>query len=341
VPHATWSTCGDAECLRVLGVGPGARIAVWPSSALGRAGAPPSTAGTVVVDGDDLCFVPTFSFVEGSAYTVVVDGSLTIELVRPLSRRPPTAEVVDIRPAVEQVPRNLLRLYVEFNVPMSERQVGSHLAVVDDDGRPLAHAILVVVDELWDRERRRVTVLLDPSRIKRGLVPHRTLGYPLRIGEPFRVVVGEGFRDATGTPLRRSAERRYLVGPDQRGVVDPTAWTLGEPLAGTRDPVVATFDRALDEVLLSRFVRVERDGEAPVPGRAAVGPGARSWCFVPDRPWAAADHRLAIDARLEDLAGNSVAREFDRDLTGASAVPDGLPPGRVDVGFCPGSARPQ
>jgi hypothetical protein len=322
VPDATWSTCGDVECLRVLGVGPGARIAVWPSSALGGAGAPPSTAGTVVVDGDDLCFVPRFAFVDGSAYTVVVDGAIPIELVRPASRRRPTAEVVVIGPGVEEVPRNLLRLYVEFSAPMSEGQVGSQVSLLDDDGRPLAHALLVVDDELWDRERRRVTVLLDPSRIKRGLVPHRTLGYPLRVGEPFRVVVGEGFRDATGTRLRRGAERRYLVGPDERGAVDPTAWMLGEPVAGTRDAMVVAFDRPLDHALLGRFVRVEGDGGVAVPGRAAVGPGARSWCFVPDRPWTEVDHRLAIDTRLEDLAGNSVARVFDRDLTDASAVPD-------------------
>ncbi|HEY6533191.1 MAG TPA: hypothetical protein VIY72_12855, partial [Acidimicrobiales bacterium] len=206
---ATWSRCGAGECLRVRGIAPGSELTVWPTSALEVAGAFASMAGQVVVEGDDLCFVPRFAFVEGTAYSVVVDREPVAELVRPRPPRPATTEVTAIHPGCDEVPRNLLRLYVEFSAPMSEGQASTHLALVDEEGGEMAHALLVVEDELWDGARRRLTVLLDPARIKRGLVPHRELGYPLRQGETFRVDIGEGFLDATGAPLRHGARRRY------------------------------------------------------------------------------------------------------------------------------------
>jgi len=297
-----------------------------------------SMAGRVVVEGDDLCFVPRFAFVEGTAYSAVVDGTTSARLVRPRIPREPTAEVVAIRPDVEEVPRNLLRVYVEFSSSMAEGQASSQVRLLDDRGAVLDHALLVVEDELWDRDRCRLTVLLDPARIKRGLAAHRSLGYPLRSGEAVRIVVGDGFLDAGGAPLRHGAERRFLVGGDERRTVDPGAWVVVPPAAGSCESLRVDFDRPLDHgLLVSCLSVVDAEGRA-VAGVPAVGPGGRSWAFSPVDPWTADDHRLIVDPRLEDLAGNSVLRVFDRDLSDPSAV-TATSDDQVVVGFRPGGDR--
>lgn len=66
--------------------------------------------------------------------------------------------------------------------------------------------------QLWHPTgHRRLTVLLDPARIKRGLASHRQVGYPLRSGEPFRLVVDDGFRDARGDTVPAALTLRLLT----------------------------------------------------------------------------------------------------------------------------------
>src|SRR5262249_50979366 len=146
------------------------RVALRPSSAR-DAVARPATAGRLVVDGDDVCFVPRFPFLEGTEYEVEVDGTVIDRVTCATTPHgPATTEVVAIHPATATVPRNLLRGYVEFSAPM--REAGSaHVRLVDGEGAPLQGALLPTAYELWDPDRRRLTVLLDPARIKRGLAP--------------------------------------------------------------------------------------------------------------------------------------------------------------------------
>jgi hypothetical protein len=59
---------------------------------------------------------------------------------------------------------------------------------------------------------------------------------------------------------------------------------------------------------------VRGPGSEPVDGTARTGPGERSWQLTPTRAWASTAHQLIVDPVLEDLAGNSVSRVFDRDL---------------------------
>jgi hypothetical protein len=309
-----WSRYGDEECLRVRRMAPHAslRVRAGTSAAVGEL---PPMAGRVARDGDDLCFVPRFPFVDGTHYTVIVDGTPIETLLRPPVDAAPTTEVIAIHPTASTVPRNLLRFYVTFSAPMSEGEAARRIALVDDDGRPIDDALLPNEHELWDRDRRRLTVLLDPARIKRGLVSHRALGYALRIGASFTLAVSDGFRDAAGRPLRAGATRHYQVGDDERRRVDPDQWMLQAPPAGTLDSLTITFDRTLDHALLARCLGVSgRDG-VPLDGRERIGDEERSWTFTPSRPWRAAPHQLVIDPVLEDLAGNSVNRVFDRDLT--------------------------
>jgi hypothetical protein len=317
VARLSWSVLDGADCLRLGGLAAGAQVQVRPAGISAAAEMPadlPPMAGRLAADGADACFVPRFGFVDGTAYAVTVDGAPAGVLTRRRPGRPAAAQVLAIHPAAGEVPRNLLRCYVWFSAPMSEGYAAGHVWLADDAGTPLPGALLPAEHELWDAGRRRLTVLLDPARIKRGLAGHRAAGYPLRPGQPVALVVGAGFRDAAGTPLRAGAERRYAVGPDERRRVEPADWTLAVPAAGGTEPLAVTFGRPLDHGLLARCLHVTGPGGSRVAGTVQAGPQDRSWRLVPAAAWAAGTHRLHVDPVLEDLAGNSALRVFDRDL---------------------------
>ena len=316
--EVSWSRSGDADCVRLAGVSADALVQVRPGVAIG--GLPPM-AGRLVRDGADLCFLPRFAFLDGTSYTITVDGAVAATLVRARPDRAATTEVVRISPTSAEVPRNLLRCYVWFSAPMSEGFAAGQVRLAADDGSILAGALLPSEHELWDASRRRLTVVLDPARIKRGLAGHRELGYPLRAGEPFRLVVDSGFRDAQGLPLRTGAERRFEVGDDERRHVDPYSWVLSVPRAGTSEPVQVSFGRPLDHGLLGRCLLVTGPDGEPVHGAQEAGAEERSWQLIPGRAWESGPHQLVVDPALEDLAGNSVSRVFDRDLANPADQP--------------------
>lgn len=293
------------------------RVAVFPSELLeiaaGSSVAFQPIAGELAVDGDSVCFTPRFPFVDGTPYTVGVDGERwTIERAR--RDVAPETEVVAIYPSASEIPFNQLKLYVLFSAAMSE---GSAVRAVNvlraDDGEPLEGVLLAL--ELWDQNRTRLTLLLDPGRIKRGLAPHEQAGYPLEAGVPVLVRVDESFRDAQGRALRAGAMRQYEVGDAVRSKVDPRAWSIHTPTAGSREPITLGFDRPLDRALLEHGLSVCVDPGSELAGCSQIGPGESSWQFVPALPWQPGSYGVRIEARLEDLAGNSLIRVFDRDLS--------------------------
>jgi hypothetical protein len=138
---------------------------------------------------------------------------------------------------------------------------------------------------------------------------------------PFRLVVDGTFRDASGTRLRASAERRYQVGDDERRRVEPGRWALAVPSRDTPAPLDVSFERPLDHGLLARCLHVIGPDGRPVAGTSEAGEHERSWRFRPREAWARGAHQLVVDDILEDLAGNSVSRVFDRDLHRAQDDP--------------------
>jgi hypothetical protein len=291
----------EGPALRIEGVAPDAAVRVVPEELVGLDAVLPASPGTWRTDGTARTFEPRFPFVGGRRYAVFVDGDAVGALERPRAAVEASAvRVAQVFPSGDSVPRNLLRLYIWFTGPMSDGYAGNIRVDGADD------TFLTTAEELWDPTRTRLTLFLDPARIKRGLVPHQVLGYPLREGTPLRLVI-EGMRDAGGAPVEAVTVER-TVGPDLRHRLDPAAWDLSPPVAGTRQPLTLAFDRPLDHGLLRRTLT------APVPGTATIGLAERSWSFVPDEPWPPGPHELVIDTILEDVAGNSMRRAFDRAL---------------------------
>ncbi|HEY3116239.1 MAG TPA: hypothetical protein VGK54_05815 [Chloroflexota bacterium] len=293
------------------------RVPVLPTELL-EAGADPATlqpvAGRLDVGDDALLFVPRFPFVDGTAYSVLVNGeSRTIQ--RPAQLAAPATEVVAIYPTTDAVPANLLKIYVYFSRPMSEGFAQGAVRVRRaHNGETLNDVFLPMLPELWDPERKRLTLLLDPGRIKRGVAKHEEAGYPLTEGVPIIVSIDSSFPDAAGQPLRSGAERRYDVGPLLREQVDLATWRVESPPAGSSAGLTVSFGRPLDHALLEHCLRVIDAGGAPVLAETTTGPGEWCWWFEPASPWRAGRYQLVVDAIQEDLAGNSLIRVFDRDL---------------------------
>ena len=251
---------------------------------------------------------------------------------RPAEESCPTASVAAIYPDVAQVPVNLLKIYVQFSEPMSEGRAERAVRVCrDDTGEPLDGVFVPMDPELWDPQRQRLTLLLDPARIKHGLVPNLEAGYPLIEGVPFRLFIDAEIRNARGQPLKAGAERRYEVGPEVRARIDPRQWRLSVPSAGTLEPLSVEFERPLDYALLQRCLWINGPQGAAVAGEGKCKEGERGWSFTPDSPWEAGRHQLVVERQLEDLAGNSPVRVFDRDMTEPDDGP--LPDGPLTVDF--------
>lgn len=263
-------------------------------------------------------FTPAFAPVPGSEYVVVSRDASTrwgalARAVVPPGPSEPTATVTSIAPAVDEVPANLLRVRISFSAPMSEGSAEGSVSLLDAAGAELPGALLPMPPELWDRDRRQLSVLFEPGRLKRGLRPHEEAGLPLAEGSVVTVRIGAEMRDAAGLPLAAGASRTYRIGPPLRSRVDPAAWSIRWPDPGDRRLIVR-FDRPLDPVLVRRCIRyVDADG-VPLRGRVEVDASATTWTHTADRA-APQGARLEIDARLEDLAGNSVRRAFDTDLS--------------------------
>ena len=293
----------------------------------------PPVAGQYVLKGRTLRFAPTFPLEAGRTYQVRLDlrrlddaASAPIEArltTAPAAGPPP--HVVAIYPSGPTAPQNLLRLYLQFSAPMSPASHGV-LTLLDGRGQALKEPFLPLGYELWSPDHTRLTVLVDPGRVKRGILHDAVL----RANGRYTLVVGGDWRDAEGRPLASGLSHSFVAGPPERRAIDLAAWRTTSPQAGTREPLKLAFDRPLDRALLSSALGVSTSLGERIDGRAAIEPGETNWSFTPTKPWGAQAYQVVAQPWLEDPAGNRPGRPFERQLRTAPATA-----GRLSLPFRP------
>ena len=289
----------------------------------------PPVLGDYAVHGGALRFTPRFPFDPGQRYEVVFDpaslppalhGSAasplpavraTIEI--PAPDRAPSTRVVAVYPSALEVPENHLRLYIVFSAPMGLGAAGPYIRLVDEQGGPRADPFLPLDVDLWNEDRTRFTVLYDPGRVKRGILPNEEMGRPLAAGQTYALEIDPGWRDAEGQPLVAPFRREFRVGPPREHALDPADWRLEIPAPGTREPLAVDFPAALDFGLLQRALRVAAGDGRPLAGEIRVEREETRWLFTPHAPWRPGAHQLVAAATLEDVAGNRIGRAFEVD----------------------------
>jgi hypothetical protein len=62
----------------------------------------------------------------------------------------------------------------------------------------------------------RLTLFIDPGRIKRGVLPLEEVGPSLEAGKSYTLVIDREWIDGSGNPLQESFEKTFKVGPPDR-----------------------------------------------------------------------------------------------------------------------------
>ncbi|MEM6381364.1 MAG: hypothetical protein AAF739_01725 [Pseudomonadota bacterium] len=235
--------------------------------------------------------------------------------------QPQAGSLVDIYPTAATLPENLLRMYVYFPHAMAADEGVQSVRLLGQDGTPIDDVFLVSRQELWSPDRRRLTLLLNPGRVKSGLAAHNALGRALVPGQSYTLEVPADMEAANGCELGTSARYSFSVIDADLETPDPEAWTFAAPAAGTKEPVQLDLGSSHDHLSLAYRLRVFDQTASVVPGSIDLGPGERSWSFTPAQPWRAVPYELIVDERLEDLAGNRPGVLFDRPLDGGDPQP--------------------
>ena len=287
----------------------------------------PAVIGRYGVSEGRVRFEPRFRFAAGVAYRVEVDTSalgdrepggaqnalLTYGFALPAENHERTTRVTGVYPSAARVPSNLLRWYIETSAPMEPGNALRHVHLMDEAGRDVPGAFLALDEELWDPERRRLTLLFDPGRVKRGVRTNVESGAPLVEGRRYHLVVDDGWTDGTGAQLASRVDHAFEAVEADRRSPEPDRWRLSLPRASTRGPLRVSFGEPLDHALATRMLAAfDPDGER-VAGAVTLAEGDSTWSFTPALPWLAGDYSLRVGGALEDLAGNNLVRVFDVD----------------------------
>ncbi len=176
----------------------------------------------------------------------------------------------------------------------------------------------------------RLTLLLDPARVKRGLVPREQHGAIFYVGKKYRLTIRSEWLDANAFPLEAVATKEFQIIEPDFEQPNPEKWTIrvsavderqDAPLPRTESssqlpPIVQVlFPEPLDHALLLRSLSIRDSRGEMIPGESKIVNHERGWIFTPTSKLQAGGYILKINPLLEDLSGNSIARAFEVDLS--------------------------
>lgn len=302
---------GQADLARVL------QVSVEPANPLAAIGLP-QIAGRIVVNASGLEFLPQFPFEPGLSYRAVFQqesaSPVTSVLRMPKRDVKPETEVAAIFPTADVLPQNLLKFYLHFSGPMRGGHIYEHIQLADESGRPVELPFLEIDEELWNPEMTRLTLFLDPGRIKREVKPLEEIGPALYPGKAYTLTIKEDWIDARGAPLKSSARKVFKVAPPDRDPPDPARWKFEAPKRSTTAALTVAFGEPMDQALAMRMISIVDETGRPVAGTRELCDFESRWVFEPAEPWQAGAYQVLVQSTIEDLAGNNIGKPFEVDL---------------------------
>ena len=273
----------------------------------------PAMSGEWTDLADKLTFAPKYPLRPGTRYRVL--GSDTpLEVLVPKAAPAKPTIVTGVHPSATELPENVFRFYIQFNQPMPRGESYRYVDVLTEKGEKVEWPFLQQDDELWNADQTRLTLFIDPGRIKKEVKPRIDLGPVFIAKNKYTLVINGKWPTLDGGTLGTALQRSITITAPINEAIEPKNWKMTPPV--NRDaPLKLTFDRPLDHALLMRSMSVvDADGKA-VAGTGKSVDHDRGWSFLPARTWAVGKYNLRVATILEDVCGNRIGQPFEIDLS--------------------------
>jgi len=271
--------------------------------------------GSYSLNGNQYTFEPIIPFSSGETYVLLENGDQKSSFTIHKTNNTIAPELVAIYPSTNTVPENLLKMYFQFSKPMQE--VGSALDFITITNNATGDDVDVFLElptELWNKEHTRLTLWLDPGRIKTDLIPNKEKGLPILKGNTYTLTIDSNWNDAQGNSLKESYQKTFTVTDRDANKPQLKNWKL----LITLDVLTLHFNEPMDGILAEKSFRITNSNNEDVLGDFELINEEQTLKFHPEHPFALGEYNLVVDSKLEDLAGNNLNHPFDNDLTKAS-----------------------
>ncbi|MFS4418593.1 hypothetical protein [Maribacter sp. 2307ULW6-5] len=268
----------------------------------------------VTLEGNSLKIEPKFSLFDNTEYYILFPEAWNqrpydFRIEREVSKKNPPV-VLNILPTTNQVPENLLRFYIVFSQSMQEGFVASHVKLYENDSE-VKHTFVPLKDDLWNKDRTIVTLILDPSRVKTNVGANVLLGRALKKGKHYKLVIASGWEGPDGNVTEETVTKTITVLPQVSEKLDTSTLTLNVPTKTTKEAITVQWHPLVDILLCQEMVRIVTDEGEVVKGRIAIDIKRNQWSFTPLLPWKRGSYQLLIEKTLEDHLGNNFKHPFD------------------------------
>ncbi|MEP1096653.1 MAG: hypothetical protein ABJG78_16170 [Cyclobacteriaceae bacterium] len=216
-----------------------------------------------------------------------------------------TNEIVEIFPYGELLPVNILRLYVHFSNPVNFDNPHKYIRIEGGNGELVKEPFVELEEGLWSSDRRRLTLLIHPGRIKRKVGPNMTMGEVFKVGEFYKLIVTSDW------DLEENYVKSFQIVAAIRSTIDVESWKLSTPTKRTTENLIIRTDRLLDKALSERLLSILDPNGNSVPGQFFYSSEKSNITFTPEQTWIDGNYAIDIDPKLEDVCGNTPLTVFD------------------------------
>lgn len=271
--------------------------------------------GALEILEDRYQFKPVVPFTDGQKYEIRSNGKLLTSFIVESDYKKVSGRLKAIYPSRDTVPENLLKIYLQFAQPMQEvGEVLNFIEVKDETTSKVVDVFLELETELWNKEHTRLTLWLDPGRIKTDLIPNLEKGLPLLEGHEYTIHISKNWKTAAGIPLTKGYSKKLVVTTRDSSKPNPEKWKILPPVLGQHRELSIDFNEALDAVLALESFTIRNSKGEVVAGEIVLDKKEERILFMPIDNWKKDTYTILIDAKLEDLAGNNLNSLFDTDM---------------------------
>ncbi|REG85650.1 hypothetical protein [Marinomonas pollencensis] len=263
-------------------------------------------------------FKPYFEFVKGQSYVVKTKEITPAQKLKThlnefmlTAATPKAVKVMKIQPNSALIPENTLRFYLYFTQPMKPNVAFNYIKLVNAEGVEDNAAFMKFKQELWSADRKRLTLLMDPGRIKRGVETNLELGPALEAGKAYKIIVKAGWPTANGNQTLAGFSHSYQINNALRTLPDVNKWKITPPKIGSLQPLRIQFDRLFDYQLLQSEISLFSSDGNEISGKISNDEEHQIWQFTPKKQWRNKHIVLSVNAKLEDVAGNNFKDVMD------------------------------